>query len=598
MADAQSRADAVFEISWEVCNKVGGIHTVLRSKVPAMLNAYAGKRYILIGPWNARAGGEFEERPTPADMISVLDAARNAGIPAVYGVWRVAGEPSVILVDFRSLFARANDLKRRYWERFGIDALGARYDYDEPLCFATAAGIFIEQYAQQHPGRIIAHAHEWMAGFAILHLRAANANVATVFTTHATILGRSIMGSGQDLYALIDLPGFDARAHAYRLGVQEKHLTETACAKEADAFTTVSDITAREATRILERVPDEVTYNGFHVDRFPTFEETSVRHEATRDLLRDLTAAMCFPEAPFDLENTVLIVTSGRYEMRNKGLDVIIRALAQINERLRKEGSKRTIVMLFFVIRDRGPLRQDVLERWSAYQRIRSAVDWEGKRILRRVALDLFAGKTPGGDDLFTSGIIEGLRESAAEVTHSGQAPIATHHITDETHDPILVACKAAGLHNGAEDRVKVLFLPGMFDGADGLLNLPYYDALVGAHLGLFPSAYEPWGYTPLESAILGVPTITTDAAGFGQYARATAAQHDTGVIVLPRLGVGDDAFTRHLAESLLWFIGLDHAERVTHGFSAKRIAESCNWTYFIPRYLRAHECALAKRGR
>ncbi len=552
---------------------------------------------MLIGPWNAREGNEFEERPVPQDIVPVLEAAKRAGVPTVYGVWRIAGEPTVILVDFRSLFARSNDLKHRYWERFGIDSFGARYDYDEPFCFSTAAGIVIEEYARQHPGRIIAHAHEWMAGFAILHLRAVGAQVATAFTTHATMLGRSMMGSGQDLYAVIDAPGFDARANAYRLGVQEKHLTEVACAKEADAFTTVSDITAREATRILGRVPDEVTYNGFHVDRFPTFEETSIRHEATRDLLRDLAAAICFPAAPFDLENTLLFVTSGRYEMRNKGMDVTIRALGQLNERLRKEESKRTVVMLFFVIRDRGPLRQDVLERWSAYQRIRSAVDWEGKRILRRIALDLLAGKTPGVDDLFTSGIIEGLQESTSDISHTGETPIVTHHITDETHDPILVACRAAGLRNAAEDRVKVIFLPGMFDGADGLVNLPYYDALVGAHLGLFPSAYEPWGYTPLESAILGVPTITTDAAGFGQYARATAPQRDTGVLVLPRLGVGDDEFTRHLADSLAWFVGLDHAERVTHGFSAKRIAESCNWSYFIPHYLRAHECALAKRG-
>ena len=594
-ADIETLPDTLFEISWEVCNKVGGIHTVLRSKAPFLSRAYAQKRYLLIGPWNAIDGGEFSPRPEPEFLRETFAAVRARGIPCAYGVWfGVPGEPSVILVDFRGLFAGVNALKHGLWERYGIDSLGARYDFDEPLCFATAAGTLVDEYARRSGDRTVAHCHEWMTGFAILHLRAINARVGTVFTTHATMLGRTIAGNGHDLYKLIADPSFDARAWAYRLNVQEKHLTEVACAATADVFTTVSDITSQEAVRILGKGADRVTRNGYHIDRVPSFSETAARHEASRDLLQSLCAALWAPVDPFDPEEMLLLVTSGRYEMRNKGIDALIAALGRVNERLRQDGSHKTIALLCFVIRDRGTVKREILERWSAFARARSRVESLAPRILQRVAVDLISGRSPTGEHALTRAILDGLAPSRGPESVPRRGSILTHDVTDEASDPILRACAAAGLRNGADDRVKILFLPGMLDGTDGLLNVTYEDLLAGAHLGVFPSAYEPWGYTPLESAMLGVPTITTDAAGFGAHAKPLSIEG--GVFVLDRLGLNDEAFTARLAQTLEWFANLDRSERIRLGVMAKRIAETCDWNAFISEYLRAYDDACRAR--
>ena len=588
--------DALFEISWEVCNKVGGIHTVLHSKAPFVARAYAGRVYALVGPLNARSRDSFEECAPSQEFRAVIDAMRQRGIPCSYGGWRgVTGMPTVILVDFRSLFADVNGLKHRLWERYGIDSLNARFDYDEPLCFATAAGMLVEEYARQHGGRVVAQCHEWMAGFAILHLRANGAGVGTVFTTHATMLGRTIEGSGNDLYGLLDDQAFDPRSWAYRLGVQEKHLTEVACVREADIFTAVSDLTSREAARILGRPADIVTRNGYHVERIPSFSETTMRHETNRDFLRALCAALWTPTAPFDPDRTLILLTSGRYEIRNKGIDVTIRALGKLNERLRAAGSSNTVVFLCLLIRERGPVKRLALERWGAFARSRTAVEWVATRLLQRAALDLLAGKSPGDRGTLTETLLADLHANAAVAQKMLEGLNLTHDIADESTDPILAAFAEAGLRNRPEDSVKVLYVPGFLDGTDGLINLPYEDVLVGAHLGVFPSRYEPWGYTPHESAMLGVPTITTDAAGFGQHAKTLA--QDGGIFILPRIGVTDDAFVTSLADSLTWFAGLDQSERVRHGITAKRIAESCEWSSLVAHHLRAHTEAYLKRG-
>jgi glycogen(starch) synthase len=501
----------------------------------------------------------------------------------------IPGKPVAILIDSQALLSRRNELKYLFWERFGIDSLNSTWEFDEPLCFATAAGMLIEAYAKEG-GEIVAQCHEWIAGFAILYLKTSGAKVGTVFTTHATMLGRTIAGNGHALYEILDT--IIPREWAYKYNVQDKHLTEVACARVADVFTTVSEITGLEAEKLLGRKPDVLLYNGFYTDRFPTFEETSLRHYRSRELLQEFLAYSFFPYYTFDLGKTLIFFTSGRYEFQNKGMDVTVEALAKLNRRLVQEKSERTIVMFFWVIMGRGSVRFDVLENKNIYHELKSVVEWQSKALVHKVILDFLSGHTPGVNDVFTSALIKNMQEDVRRIRRSGTPPLMTHDL-DHGADPIVCACQNHGLLNRESDRVKIVLYPGYVDGDDGLLNIPYYDAIVGTHLGIFPSSYEPWGYTPLESAMLGVPAVTTDVAGFGKFICST--EQNKGVFVLERFKKSREETIEKLAQFLYEYALQDHAARVQEGFAAKTAANMCDWSNFIGRYFAAHELALKK---
>lgn len=577
--------DTLFEISWEVCNKVGGIHTVISSKVPFIRPHCAD--YICIGP---SLGQDFEQRPAPQRWREVFAALEARGIACRYGVWPIPGEPTAILIDAGKLLEERNRIKHLLWERHGIDSLNAAWDFDEPMCFATAAGMLVEEYVRRFPGKAVAHCHEWMAGFAILHLKDCGAAVATVFTTHATMLGRSIAGSGHALYELIE--SIDPREWAYRLGVAEKHLAEVACARAADVFTTVSEITGMEAERLLGRKPDVLLFNGFHTDRFPTFEETSLMHLRSREVLRELASHVLFPHYTFDLEKTMLFYTSGRYEFQNKGMDILIESLGRLNHAL--SGTDRTVIVFFWIIMGRHGIRAEIAESRDFYHYLKSHVEWHSKPLLRRIVLDLLSGHKPGAGDVFTSRFLEELRSGIRPLAREGTPALSTHEVHGGDSDAILSACRQAGLLNRKEDRVKVILYPGYLTGSDGLLNLSYYEAISGTHLGIFASSYEPWGYTPLESAALGVPAITTDLAGFGRHIDGERTT-DKGIIVLKRLRRPREDVVAELAKSLQDFSELSHADRVLHGFAAKEFASACDWSVFIGQYREAYAKALER---
>jgi glycogen(starch) synthase len=584
------KADILFEISWEVCNKVGGIYTVVRSKIPFIQQHY--KEYITIGP-ALEHQPEFDPKPIPAEWEEVFQELEKKGVFCQYGVWLAPGKPTAILIDSRNLVTKKDELKFWYWEHHRIDSLRSTWEFEEPMCFATAAGMLIEEYARRQEDapqqkRIVCQCHEWITGFALLHLKGHGANVGTVFTTHATMLGRTIAGSGHELYEMLD--SINPSEWAYKYNVQDKHLTEVACAHTADVFTTVSEITGIEAERLLGRKPDVLLYNGFYTEKFPTFEETSIKHYQSRETLREFLAYQFFPHYAFDIEKTIICFTSGRYEFHNKGMDVLVDALARLNHRLKEENSDTTIIMFFWVIMGHGNLRFDVLENKNTYNELKFLVEWQSKQLLQKITLDFLTGHTPGEGDLFTSSFVKSLREEIGHSKREGDPPLVTHDINWDT-DQIISSCRAQGLLNRREDRVKIMLYPGYLDGTDGLLNLQYYDATVGAHLGIFPSSYEPWGYTPLESAMLGVPAITTDLAGFGRY--MANIEHTKGIFVLNRFKRSRDEVIAELAEKIYSYAMLDRNERVQQGFAAKSLSTNCDWKQFIRHYITAHNMAL-----
>ncbi|NTV24347.1 MAG: alpha-glucan family phosphorylase, partial [Nanoarchaeota archaeon] len=275
----EARADYLFEVSWEVCNKVGGIYTVVTSKIHPMLKFYK-ENYYAVGPYlESSTKSEFKEKVPPQIFKEIFEKLHSIGIMCYFGSWRIDGEPNVILVDYRNYSYRNNEIKARLWEKFGIDSLNSQYhDYDEPILWSTCVGIFLEEFASRSPGKkIVGHFHEWLAGGGLLHLKGNNVKVATVFTTHATMLGRTLAGNHIDLY--MELEKTNPEERAYQFGIQDKFLTEKACAKHADVFTTVSEITGIEATHFLGKKPDCLLPNGLDIERFPTFEESSIKHK-------------------------------------------------------------------------------------------------------------------------------------------------------------------------------------------------------------------------------------------------------------------------------------------------------------------------------
>jgi phosphorylase/glycogen(starch) synthase len=524
----------LFEVSWEVCNKVGGIYTVITSKLREALAAY-GDQYFLLGP-DLKTNLEFEETDE-ACWAKIREGAAIKELPCRFGRWKIPGEPKVILVGFGKKYNK-DQLLFRIWEDYGVDSIAGGWDYVEPVMFSHACGEVIETIynilARPQGKQAVAQFHEWMCGAGLLYLKKKVPEIGTVFTTHATILGRCLAGAGMDIYAAMEniAPQREASAH----NIAAKYSMEATAARESDCFTTVSEITAAEAKNFLGRSPDVITPNGLDLEHVPDLAQN--REPAIKSREKLLAAAARFLRKDFPA-NTKIMVISGRYEFRNKGIDVFLKALGRLDKKL---GENETVLAFLFVI---GGYTDLILSLQGDYSK------WE-----------------------------------------SGSPPIATHRLQNEASDPILQTCDRVGLRNLPLNRVNVIFSPAYLNGHDGLINMTYYEALSGCDLGVFPSYYEPWGYTPLESVAYGVPTVTTDQAGFGLWVQHTVGANG-GVVLLNRKGqpiqIIEDQLYGIFKDFIRWTdVQLDERRK-----EARSIALQANWKDFFQSYLLAYGKAM-----
>jgi len=541
-----SQPNVLFEISWEVCNMVGGIHTVLATKA-ANMQAQYGNRYVAIGPDISRMEGV---RPVFREEIwhaGLHEALVDLDVGCRMGRWLIPGEPRCLLVNVAPLHAQKDAILARYWEWFQLDSITGGWDYFEPVLFGYAAGMVIERLASAYylPRKLsaVVHAHEWLAGTAVLYLRQKAPEVGTVFTTHATVLGRALAGNRPDtsLYRTLDQvdPGETARA----LGVMAKHSLESVTARVCDTFTTVSELTAAECARFLGRQPDLVTTNGLGDD----FPPPSLRDPHTVLTARDRLFALAelATGTAYDRDQTEIVVSSGRYEFVNKGVDVFLDALAGLDHELRAQPGRRILAFGLYLAGHAGP-----------------------KRALLQA-------------------------QGSGEAPEAPETPyLCTHDLHDEAGDPVLQKLRAEGLLNRPENRVHFIFVPANLDGNDALVRETYDELLAGADLSVFPSFYEPWGYTPMESIALGVPTVTSDLAGFGRWAGPRGDWLTTGVDVLPREGRAFEHVSQDLVERVLAYLGL--SAEACHALSAAALATSqdCRWRAFAGLYFEAHLAA------
>jgi len=534
-----SKQDFLFEVSWEVCNKVGGIYTVLHSKLKQVIKNF-GDNYILIGPWHEQSK-DFVESSSPfLDDIRKKLAAKN--ILCHVGYWDTEGKPTAILVEFKQRY-NIDSLLYNLWADFGVDSLASNYDYQEPILFSTVAGEVICTLAEEmvvQERQVIAHFHEWMCGAGLLYLKKHGNKIATVFTTHATVLGRAMAQDNKTIYNLP--PTFDPAIEARKHGVFAKYSLEKATAHEADCFTAVSNVTANESRVVLGKYPDKIVFNGLDVEQKRKEIVPDKRPEIRAKLLQIASKTIGRPIDP----SALLWITSGRYEFHNKGFDVLLKSLAQLESSLAENSPP--IVMFFLV-----------------------AANWHSKL-----------------DSLLEADSAKYLEQSGAALG------IATHKIDNPTSDSIVRLSNELDLKK-SENKIHVIFSDAYLQGDDGVFDIPYAQILAAGDLSIFPSFYEPWGYTPLESIVSSTPTVTTDLSGFGCWVNNFKQDYDAAVYVLKRKDCNEQKVVVSLGEYLLSVIGYsrDQAYFANMRVKALQIAGLADWKLFFQDYLDAYARAI-----
>jgi len=386
----------------------------------------------------------------------------------------------------------------------------------------------------------------------------------------------------------------DPEKKEFKLKIESKFLTERACTHTADAFTTVSEITAIEAEKLLGKKADVLVLNGLDISKFPTIEETSIKHITTREKIREFLTYYFFPHYTFDIKHNLIYFILGRYEFRNKGIDIYIKALGKLNEKLKKEQTTRTVSAFFWIPTQNSGLKTEVLENKSYYRHIKNFVSYHADDIIQKIVLNIVSQKKLSASNIFSDEFLNHLRKDMIHFKRSGDPPLVTNYV-DEGKDAIINEFRKNGLNNKEEDKVKVILYPVYLDGMDEMINLNYYDSIAGCHLGIFPSYYEPWGYTPLETAALGVASLTTDLAGFGRFIESKQEKKNEGIFILKRMGRSEEKVVNEFADSLYNYAKLSHADRVHNKQVAKSLSALADWNMLINNYIEAHNLAIKK---
>ena len=538
------KPDYIFESSWEVCNKVGGIYTVLSTRAKTLQEEFPDK-IIFIGPdcWGDKKCPFFIP-----DSSILKEWQESTTLKVKVGRWDIPGKPISILVDFAPFFAEKDTIYGNLWNYFLVDSLHAYGDYDEASMFSYAAGLVVEslyKFLKLENQKVIYQANEWMCGLGALYIKKCVPAIGTIFTTHATSIGRSIAGNNKPLYEY--LWAYNGDQMAGELNMQSKHSIEKQTAWNVDCFTTVSDITATECKELIDKPVDIVLPNGFEDDFVPKGSEFTKKRNTARKALLKLANALTGSQFPND---TLIVGTSGRYEFRNKGIDVFIEAMNRLNH---DEKLQKPVLAFLEVPAWVGDPRKDVLERLQK-------------------AKDINTYDTPL--DL----------------------PMITHNLYNMSDDKVINMMKSYDMWNRKEDKVKVIFIPSYLNGDDGILNMPYYDVIIGKDLTVYPSYYEPWGYTPLESVAFSVPCITTDLAGFGVWAntiKGAYSEIEDGVKTIHRTDYNYSEVADAIKDTVVKYSEFTPAQVKKCRTKASQLSKKALWKEFIKYYYQAYDIAL-----
>ncbi|MGB0431927.1 MAG: glycosyltransferase, partial [Bacteroidia bacterium] len=550
------------EISWEVCNQQGGIYTVIRSKLPEMVKAF-GDNFFLIGPYVDRnIMAEVEEIQGDNDEISrSVQKLRNMGYEVVYGRWLVSGRPKVVLINPDFAFNRMQNIERSLNEAYDIDFTTADDLTKQMLLFGDVVHTFLtvaNEEIGQKGNELIAQFHEWMTAPALLQLKLKKTSIKTVFTTHATILGRYLAANTPNYYDIID--NYDWRKESKHYGIFSQSSLEFQGASNANIFTTVSALTSDEFNSLYGQKADVVTPNGLNIRRYLANYEIQNKHLEAKKKIHRFTMGHFFQSYSFDLDKTIYLFSSGRYEYRNKGYDVTLEALKLLNEQMVKENIDRTVVFFMITKKPTWSINPNVLESRGVMEEIDRTCDQVIKQIKERLIYKAVSDdedhKLPELNELVDDYWKLRYRRTLQNWKEKDWPIIVTHNLKDDVNDEVLNYMRNNRLLNSPLDKVKMVYHPDFIESTNPLFGFDYDEFVRGCHLGVFPSYYEPWGYTPLECIARGVPTVTSDLSGFGNFVTDMGAEHeDLGLHVTKRQGVPDEQAAQNLAKYLLNFI-------------------------------------------
>lgn len=591
----------LLEISTEVCNQVGGIYQVLRSKASTMVKRWED-HYVLVGPYEQRrAEVEFEPRAPTGWMKAVVELLATEGLVVHYGRWLVPGNPRCLLVEHGLSEHDLGKVKYRLWKEHGIEVPAGDAVIDLAVTFGDAVRRVLgavchvsSTHKNPEKRRVLAHFHEWLGGLAIPMARKDRMPVTCVFTTHATLLGRYIASNEEGFYDR--LQGRNDAAEAAKYNIRCQHAMERACSHGAHVFTTVSPITGEECSALLGRPVDAVLPNGLDMARYDMGHEFQTLHAEFKQKIHRFTMGHFFPSYKMDLDRTVYMFTSGRFEPRNKGFDLCLEALARLNTQIKAFGIPVNVVFFIVTARPVRFLLPEVLQTAGVLGELKEVCS----AIMRDVEAKLFP-LAAGGERVNIDTLVDPYwsvryKRTQQALRRSGLPPVVTHAVENEATDAVLGYLRQLQLFNRPEDPVKVVYHPQFITSTNPLWGIEYEQFVRGCHLGVFPSAYEPWGYTPLECAALGVPAVTSDLAGFGKYVAEKYPDHDEwGITVLKRRGRGYHDSAADLARWLLAYCRLDRKGRIDLRNKVQRQSELFDWGRLGRAYHRAHDLALER---
>ena len=594
------KSKLLIEVAWEACNQVGGIYTVIRTKVPSMVEKW-GEDYLLLGPYVTQtAAAEFEPLTFPEHTAlgKALQWMRDQGYGVHYGNWLITGKPKIVLFDIKSIYDQVDVIKGRLWIDHKISTLGAEDLVSQTIALGELIRLFLTQFTNETNNKqdLIVHFHEWMASTCLPDLKKSKVKISTVFTTHATMLGRYLAGNIPNFYDVLDT--FDWAVEAKNYGIEAQATFERLAAQKADVLTTVSDITAKECQYFLGRIPEIILPNGLNIQRFAALHEHQNLHSKYKESISDFVMGHFFPNQPFDLEQTLYFFTSGRFEYSNKGYDMTLDALEILNRKMKESGSKKTIIMFFITKQPYHSIDPEVLHSRAVLDEIR-----ENCHSIEKAVGDKLFQASAASNDMQLPDLNQfvdeywrlRLRRTVQTWKSKNRPKVVTHLLKQE--DDITRNLERTQLLNNAEDKVKIVYHPDFIVSTNPLFGLDYGQFVRGCHLGVFPSYYEPWGYTPLECMARGVPTVTSDLSGFGDYMMQIMHDYEQwGVGVVNRKSQSYQEAAEQLANFLFRFVQQSQRDRIMQRNRVESIADTFDWSNLRSYYDTAHELAVLKK--
>ncbi|MBN3300546.1 GYS1 protein, partial [Amia calva] len=572
----------LFEIAWEVANKVGGIYTVIQTKARLTVEEW-GERYFLIGPYfehNVRTQVELIEPTNPA-LRRTIDKMNTQGCKVYFGRWLIEGGPYVVLIDVGQTAWALERWKSELWDGCGIGVPWFDRDANDAVLFGFLTAWLLGEYAAQcdEPPRLLAHFHEWLAGLGLVLCRKRRLPVATIFTTHATLLGRYLCAGNVDFYN--NLNTFNVDREAGDRQIYHRYCMERAAVHCAHVFTTVSQITAVEAESLLRRKPDVVTPNGLNVRKFSAMHEFQNLHAKSKARIQEFIRGHFYGHLDFNLDKTLFLFIAGRYEFSNKGADIFLEALARLNYLLRVNHSEVTVVAFFIMPARTNNFNVETLKGQAVRKQLWDTANTVKEKFGKKLYESLLVGQLPDASQMLDREDVTMMKRAIFGAQRQSQPPVCTHNMLDDPTDPILTAIRRIGLFNHSSDRVKVIFHPEFLSSTSPLLPMDYEEFVRGCHLGVFPSYYEPWGYTPAECTVMGIPSISTNLSGFGCFMEEHIADPSAyGIYILDRRYRGVDESCNQLTSFLFSFCQQSRRQRIIQRNRTERLSDLLDWRY------------------